>query len=231
MTVRTSMDFFISNVAMGIQIDDDTFAELAKDAANMADLIRKTGRSNVSSSFVDIKNRIIRLRVDTSHFKNSTASKKNGKWRTAKLTADEVFVKGRRGRRREKATTLKSMMLQSGFNYAYNECGVSDSYNGKPIALQIDHINGDSTDNAKVNLRFLCPNCHSQTDNFGHKNIKSKTNPYKIIKPKVKSKKESKKILMKCIGCNSGYGVYEHRVKTSKYCSRKCYDAYGELRH
>jgi len=39
-------------------------------------------------------------------------------------------------------------------------------WNGKPLTLQLDHINGVSNDNRLENLRFLCPNCHSQTDTF-----------------------------------------------------------------
>lgn len=38
--------------------------------------------------------------------------------------------------------------------------------------LHFDHINGDNTDNRLENLRFLCPNCHSQTETFCAKNFK-----------------------------------------------------------
>ncbi len=51
------------------------------------------------------------------------------------------------------------------------ECGITE-HNGKPITFQIDHINGDRTDNRHENLKILCPNCHSQTSTFGVKNIK-----------------------------------------------------------
>lgn len=50
-----------------------------------------------------------------------------------------------------------------------------DSWNGRPLTLQIDHINGVGTDNRMENLRFLCPNCHSQTDTFGGKNKSRQT--------------------------------------------------------
>ena len=44
-------------------------------------------------------------------------------------------------------------------------CGITE-HNGQPILMDIDHINGDHHDGRLSNLRFLCPNCHSQTDTF-----------------------------------------------------------------
>lgn len=44
-------------------------------------------------------------------------------------------------------------------------------WNGQPLSFQIDHINGNRTDNRFGNLKVLCPNCHSQTDTFGSKNV------------------------------------------------------------
>lgn len=44
------------------------------------------------------------------------------------------------------------------------------SWAGKSITLHIDHLNGVSIDNRLENLRFLCPNCHSQTETYCGKN-------------------------------------------------------------
>ena len=44
-------------------------------------------------------------------------------------------------------------------------CGVSD-WLGEPLAIALHHANGDGLDNRLENLVMLCPNCHSQTDNF-----------------------------------------------------------------
>ena len=53
------------------------------------------------------------------------------------------------------------------------ECGIGPEYNGKPLTLQLDHINGTSNDNRLENLRILCPNCHTQTNTYGSKNLKN----------------------------------------------------------
>jgi ribosomal protein L40E len=40
---------------------------------------------------------------------------------------------------------------------------------GKPLSLHLDHINGVNNDNRLENLRFLCPNCHTQTETYAGK--------------------------------------------------------------
>ena len=53
--------------------------------------------------------------------------------------------------------------------YMCEECGITDTYNGKPIVHQLHHINGNSKDHRLENLQLLCPSCHSQTDNWSGK--------------------------------------------------------------
>ena len=50
-------------------------------------------------------------------------------------------------------------------------CGITE-WQGAPIICELHHINGDTTDNRIENLQILCPNCHSQTDNFRRRNVK-----------------------------------------------------------
>lgn len=56
------------------------------------------------------------------------------------------------------------------------KCGISE-WCGKPISIQLHHIDGNRTNNSLENLIMLCPNCHSQTDNYCGKNIE-KTEHY-----------------------------------------------------
>lgn len=45
-------------------------------------------------------------------------------------------------------------------------CNITNTWNGKAICLQLEHINGNCKDHNRNNLTLLCPNCHSQTDTF-----------------------------------------------------------------
>lgn len=61
--------------------------------------------------------------------------------------------------------------------YVCAECGNSGVWNGKPLVLQLDHRNGDNKDNRIENLRYLCPNCHTQTPTYCGKKGKGAKKP------------------------------------------------------
>ncbi len=83
------------------------------------------------------------------------------------LPLEEIL---RRNRKRNRYH-VKSRLMAAGLKTnECEECGLTQ-WRGEPLSLALHHINGDGTDNRLENLVLLCPNCHSQTPNFGVKNV------------------------------------------------------------
>lgn len=79
------------------------------------------------------------------------------------------------GTRNSRATRkFEKIMRERGeYRCAGVGCSLPDGkpiWAGRPLKLQVDHINGVSTDDSWKNLRLLCPNCHSQTENYAGRN-------------------------------------------------------------
>jgi Zn finger protein HypA/HybF involved in hydrogenase expression len=69
-----------------------------------------------------------------------------------------------------RASVRKQILKEGLLNYKCDSCDITE-WNGKSISLELDHINGKRDDHRLENLRFLCPNCHSQTRTFRGKNM------------------------------------------------------------
>lgn len=81
---------------------------------------------------------------------------------------EEVFVLGKTKRSNK---FIKMRAINEGlFKEECVGCGITNTYNGRPIVLQLHHKNGDNKDNRPTNIELRCPNCHSQTDNWAGKN-------------------------------------------------------------
>lgn len=73
------------------------------------------------------------------------------------------------GRRRSRSH-VKLRLFEAGLKKrCCEQCGLTE-WCGKPLALELHHVNGDGLDNRLKNLLLLCPNCHSQTDTWGGRN-------------------------------------------------------------
>jgi predicted RNA-binding Zn-ribbon protein involved in translation (DUF1610 family) len=91
---------------------------------------------------------------------------------------------------------MKKHMLNAGFEYKCVKCKNDGNWQQESLSLQVDHINGDNRDNRKENLRFLCPNCHSQTKTGG-----SRKNKKKYLCPECKKPYQGHGVL--CRSCSS----------------------------
>lgn len=86
------------------------------------------------------------------------------------IPAAELFVAGPFRQRGH----LKARLIKEGLKEDCCEiCGVTE-WLGRPLGMELHHVNGDGCDNRLENLMLLCGNCHSQTDNWGGRGVRRK---------------------------------------------------------
>lgn len=141
---------------------DEDFENLVKNSKSYSECLRilKLVTKGGSSSKV-LKRRINSLNISTEHFEQKV------KQPTTSYTLDEILIQNSTY---SNTHNLKLRLIRE--KYIDNNCSVCqiNSWQNKPISLQLDHINGVNNDNRIENLRILCPNCHSQTDTYAGKN-------------------------------------------------------------
>lgn len=147
--------------------------KIVANSNSIRDVLRNIGLSLSGGNHLHISNLIKKFKIDRGHFYN----KKHTRVSNNKKTACEVLVKRNEiVKTRTRAVALRRSLLEIGRKYKCEECLIVDEWNGKKITLQIDHVDGDFSNNLPENLRFLCPNCHSQTETYGNKIKENKHN-------------------------------------------------------
>lgn len=150
------------------RLTKDVIEEVAPNCKSFSQLAAALGRAPIGSNISTIRKKCLKWCIDTSHF----LSKRHrlGKQPTSYRKAEEILVIRDPSRGRENSSRLRRALVDSGVEYVCSCCGHPPMWNGKELTLHVDHINGLYWENVIDNLRFLCPNCHTQTENFGSRN-------------------------------------------------------------
>jgi len=152
-----------------IKYTKELLEENVKDCYSFAELCRRLGLKPEGSNPKTLRKKMDKFGVDYSHFTGKAWNKNpenpvyRGKY-LPKLCEHSSLS----------SANVKELVYRLGLKENKCEiCGVTE-WLGNPIVCELHHINGDSTDNRIENLQILCPNCHSQTDNFRSRNRNKK---------------------------------------------------------
>lgn len=76
--------------------------------------------------------------------------------------------------------SIRKYLIEKHGNYCSICHQSGDSWNGKPITLIVDHIDGKADNWSINNIRLVCPNCDSQLPTFKGRNIGKSTRKFTI---------------------------------------------------
>lgn len=183
-------------------LSDSEFTELINNSSCVSDVLKKLGYSTNGNSWGNkiVKERMEKLNLSFTIKNNNYYNQSNNK----SLPLEKVLTKDSEYNR----TKLKERLVKEGLKeYKCECCGITE-WNNKPISLQLHHVNGINNDNRLSNLQLLCPNCHSQTDNFG----RTKGRGTSIIRKADMLSKEDIELIMNTV---REVGIVEARKKLS----------------
>lgn len=175
-------------------IDKEILQEAIKKSNNIFGVCQLLELRPTNNNYESIKKYIKLYNIDCSHFDNEIHTNPN-----KIIYKDEYIFKIHD--KFINTHIIKRRLLKNYKEYKCECCGISE-WNDKPIVLQLHHINKNRYDNRLENLQLLCPNCHSQTDNFCNHD-----------------KKYSKLLIKSCEFCGE---KFEAKYKQQRYCSKEC---------
>lgn len=182
------------------KVQDSQFKSIIESGKKWSDILNVFGYST-AKPLDDIKNKCNRLHIPYGHIENDTDSMKRKK----SYTLEEICIANSWY---SNCSKLKQRLHKElGWEERCMICKL-DKWNNKPIPLEIDHINGKHFDHRLDNLRFLCPNCHAQTNTYKGKNM------FNRISKSVENIPE----------CNKNSSGIKHKCSKQEKQQHKCQD-------
>ena len=150
----------------------EVLQEAVENSTSVMGVLRYLKRPLAGGTHAHISKRIKFFELNTSHF-TGQAHNKNKVSRNRKTASELLVDRSITNNMRRKSPVLKRALLEIQREEKCAVCKLTPKWQNKKLVLQIDHINGNWLDDRAENLRFLCPNCHSQTETFSRRRTRT----------------------------------------------------------
>lgn len=142
----------------------EEFQAIVKTCSTYREILERFNLVVTSGNYRSLRKRIKDDNIDVSNIRGTPTNREF----VRKHTNETIFCKDSKV---YSETAKRRLITEKLIPYQCQKCGLGDEWQGEKLVLIMDHINGDHHDNRLENLRFLCPNCNSQTETFcGRKN-------------------------------------------------------------
>tara|TARA_R110002051_G_C8520337_1_gene467870 strand:- start:106 stop:537 length:432 start_codon:yes stop_codon:yes gene_type:complete len=137
------------------EYSDDDVISAVRSVKSIAELLKKLGLKPAGGNYSNMKRILKRLDADTSHFTGQGWNKDEQLKDWSQYT---------------QVSSIRPHLIRNRGHKC--ECCNLSNWMGEKIPIEVHHIDGNRCDNRLTNLKLLCANCHSQTDNFRNKSRK-----------------------------------------------------------
>ena len=165
----------------------DWLQELCSSSYSYAEVLRKAGRKQGGGTQSTLRKKIAEFNIDISHFTGQNwhdSPNQEPQTGREKYQLSEVFTKDSPVTQKVLRGYIERHQM---LKYECETCGCDGHWQNGLISLEVDHKDGDNTNNELSNLRYLCPNCHALTETYRGRNKALKNQCVETIHQQPKS--------------------------------------------